>query len=303
MANQPSCLANLLSPAILAWLDRLLWPTAGSGAILPGHVLSKNKGRSCEFSEHREYRAGDDFSALDWKVWARSDRLYVKQFEDEREQNVAILLDTSQSMTTGGPAASEQVNKLEYACQIAAAMAYLNLANSNRLALATFSDKLQAYPHAWRGKACIHRLMEFLQNLKVQGCTNFEQACQQFCAKSRHHEHTLVISDFLVPDGGTSGLQYLLGKHKKLSVIQILDASELQISTNGELELVDCETQQARCLTMDIHLVQAYNRALSELCQQLRQWCCLHQATYVQLSTDTAFHLALMQVLAKVSRR
>src|SRR5688572_6381994 len=176
-----------------------------SGAM-KGDRLSRRRGHSNEFADHRPYVAGDDLRFLDWNVYARLDRLFLKLFLEEEDLRLRILLDTSPSMDYGTP------SKLDYARQIAAALSYVGLINHDRVQVFGFSERLQPLFGPARGRRHISRMLSVLEGVEAadESGTQLSRACRDFSVTGVGSGIVLIISDFLDRDGFEGGLRYLL---------------------------------------------------------------------------------------------
>ncbi len=293
-------MGTLLQPEFLAWLDRLRVlagraPT-GSG---PGENRSPARGRSAEFSEHRDYRPGDDFRQIDWRVWGRLDRLFLKVFVEERDRTLSILLDSSASMGAGGPGAPEDGAKFDQARRLAAALAWVGLGDLNRVGLGLVSDRLVQWHSPVRGRNQALGLFRLLEAARPQGKTDLTTAFRQYAAHSRRPGLVVVISDFLQPGAGVDALRFLRHRHEELLVAQVLDSSELDPRAVGDLRLVDVETGSAREVTLDARLLESYRRALQDLCEELSAWCRAQRCGRILVRSDADLQPALLELLRR----
>ncbi len=291
---------SLLDPGFMAWLENLRTrarrvPTA----LGPGEHRSPGRGRSSEFSEHREYRPGDDTRQIDWRAWGRLDRLFLKVFVEERESTLSVLVDCSSSMEAGGPTGPAQVSKFQQARRLAAALAYLGLCGLNRVSVGLISDRLVHWQPPSRGRSQAPSLFRILQEARPQGPTDLSAALRQFAARSPRPGRVVVISDFLQPGAGVEGLLALRQRREEVLVAQVLDPGELAPGPGGDLRLVDSETGQAREVTLDTRLVDAYRKALDDLCRDLETWCLRHGCACLRFRSDDPTRETILQLLRR----
>lgn len=290
----------LLQPEFLAWLERLRVlagrTPAGSG---PGENRSPARGRSAEFAEHREYRPGDDFRQIDWRAWGRLDRLFLKVFLEERDTTISILVDSSASMGAGGPGAPATSAKFDQARRLAAALAWLGLGDLNRVGLGLVGDRLRHWRAPLRGRKQALELFGILESARPEGKTDLTAAMREFSARSKRPGLVVVISDFLQPDAGIEALKTLRHRREDLLVAQVLDSSEIEPETTGDLNLVDVETGTRRQVTLDSRLLQAYRQALQTLCDELSDWCRAHRCARILVRSDADLQPALLDLLRR----
>lgn len=272
----------LLDPGFLSQLERLsLLTRKAFRGTLKGEKRSKKQGTSIEFADYRDYVAGDDFRRIDWCLYGRLERLFIKLFVEEEDLYVYLLIDRSESMSFGSPA------KFRYARQVAAALAYVALCNLDRVMVAAFSSQLDATFGPVRGKASVFRLLEHLERLEPGGATRLSACMKAAALRMKRPGLLIVLSDFLDPSSYGPGLSALLGRGFDVGVIQVLDQTELVPDLVGDLRLVDSETGDAREVTVGGGLLRRYQRTVDAYCGELRAWCMSHGASYVLASTAT----------------
>src|SRR5213594_5061331 len=246
---------SLLTPELLRRLEQFqLLAQRRAKSSLKGERRSKARGQSVEFADYRSYVSGDDFRYLDWNLYGRLDRLFLKLYEEERELTVTVFLDASESMTFGEP------RKFDFARQVAAAAGYVALCGFDRVSIVTFPDlsldpmnesdlKARSQELAARGGLRSVRgrksALQFFQNinqLTAGGVTGFNQALRRGALQARQTGVAVVLSDFLDPAGYESGLAALLGRGFQVNAVQILAPEELNPTAYGDLRLIDSET-------------------------------------------------------------
>lgn len=271
---------NLFDQQFLTSLERLV--LQGRKIIAGKHSgerRSPNKGSSVEFADFRNYTSGDDFRHIDWNAYARSERLFLKLFMEEQDLLLTIFLDLSQSMDWGQP------SKARTARQIAAAFAYLALSSFDRAAIASCSDHLNTFLPPLRGKGSLHRVWDFIANLPAGGTTDLNKSLQDYGRYARGGGMAVVISDFMSPPGFQDGLKYLQYLKQDVIVLQLLAPDELNPTLNGDLRLVDCESGEAREVTLTPMVLKAYKRKLQQYTEDVRNFCHQRNMGYWQLSS------------------
>jgi uncharacterized protein (DUF58 family) len=158
---------------------------------MKGERRSKRRGQSVEFADFRNYVVGDDLRFIDWNIYARLDKLFLKLFLEEEDLALYVLIDTSKSMDYGDP------NKSLYAKQVAAALAYIGLVNYNRVNVIAMADKIVAETGAMRGRRRVTQMIDFISKLQPQGPSHFAEGCKRFALSHRQKGVCVVLSDFL----------------------------------------------------------------------------------------------------------
>src|SRR3954465_15262646 len=207
----------LLDPEFLNKLEQL---ELVSRKIFVGRMKggrkSKRRGSSVEFAEHRNYSVGDDLRHIDWNVYGRLDKLFLKLFLEEEDLHVYTLLDTSLSMDFGTP------TKLHYGKQVAAALAFVGLVNHDRVILDTFASKLDQGIPSVRGRSQMWRGIQYLEHLASSGASDPKSAAREFAIRHAGKGVVVVISDFLDKHGYEDALRYLLARNMDIYVIHLL---------------------------------------------------------------------------------
>lgn len=236
-------------------------------AIGRGRHRSRTLGPGTEFADYREYSAGDDYRHVDWNAYARSERLLVRQHEQESELSVSVLLDCSASMGTGAPA------KLAYAVQLTAAIAHIALQRLDRLNIAAVNSAVVASLTPLRGLRATAEVLEFLRAQQPAGATQLQAACRAFCARTRRRGLAILISDLYDPAGVPGAIDVLRRARFEPHVIRVVDAAEAAGLAEGEYELVDSETSAVRRIAITPAVNSAYRAARTREAFALRRAC------------------------------
>src|SRR5271165_2556329 len=237
--------APLLDPDFLHKLEQLeLVSRKIFVGRMKGERKSRRRGSSVEFAEHRNYTVGDDLRHIDWNVYGRLDKLFLKLFLEEEDLHVYTLLDTSLSMDFGNP------TKLRYGKQVAAALSFIGLVNHDRVLVDTFSARLDQGLHGIRGRSQMWRIVQYLDRLEASGNSDLTSAAREFAIRHAGKGVVVVISDFLDKHGYQDALRYLLARNMDIYVIHILSREEVEPDLVGDLRLVDCEDDEAAEITI-----------------------------------------------------
>ncbi len=289
--------SSLLSPELLRRLEQFqLLAQRRSKSSARGERRSRARGNSVEFADYRNYVPGDDFRYLDWNLYGRLDRLFLKLYEEERELPVTVFLDASESMTFGTP------RKFDFARQVAAAVGYVALCGFDRVSVRVFPDNPEeAVPRgalrAVRGRRSALRFFDHLSQLKAQNPANLNEALRRGALESRHTGLAIILTDFLDPAGYESGLGALLGRGFQIDAVQILAPDELAPSTYGDLRLVDCETGGHQEVTFGRFRLAAYQETVRNFCQRLREFGQARGINIFTVGSDTPLEQLLLKQL------
>ncbi len=258
-----------------------------------GERRSKRRGESVEFADYRNYVVGDDLRFLDWNIFARLDRLFLKLFLEEEDLHVNVLLDTSASMEWGKP------SKSRYSRQVAASLAYIGLANNDRVSLYAFGPGLTYELAGLRGKRQLPKIIDFLTRTECSGISDMTAACRQFSMRHPQPGILLVLSDFFDKGGYENGLRMLLGRKFDLYCLQVLSPEEIDPKLTGELRLTDVEDEDVAEVSMSRALINRYKHNLQAYCDTLRQYCTRRGISYLFSSTDVPFDQVVLTYLRR----
>jgi uncharacterized protein (DUF58 family) len=252
-------------------------------------------GFSVEFTEYRHYHPGDDIRHVDWKVFARSGRYYLKQYEDETNVRCHIMLDCSASMGYG----SEAMTKLEYGRTLASALAYFMMGQRDAVGLITFDDKMRDYLPARYRQGHLMQILRVLANLTLGVGTNLARPISDLAFSLRRKGMTIVISDLLDDEAAiVKGLQALRFKGNDVIVFHTLDQAELTFPFERMSEFEDAENHQTLVVAPQA-IRQDYLRELERFCSFYRQQCRVSGIDYCLLNTAKPLDIALSTYLSK----
>lgn len=298
---------HLLTPDFMARLDQLdLLSRKMLAGKMKGERRSKRRGQSVEFADFRNYVVGDDLRFIDWNIYARLDKLFLKLFLEEEDLSLYVLIDSSLSMDwprsngLAGALSGEKLreqNKLMYAKRLAAALGYIGLVNYNRVNLVALSDNVVAETGGMRGRRRVAQMLDFVGNLQPQGASHFAAACKRFALANRGKGVCVVISDFYDKSGFETGLRYLAGGKYDLFAIQVLAPSEIEPDLAGDLKLKDLEDADLAEVSITQPLIKRYKANLNAYCLSLKDYITRRGGTYLFTSTAVGFETVVLNYL------
>ena len=274
---------TVFDEAFLRQLERLLLlmrsPVRGG---LKGGRRSVKRGQSVEFADYRDYTLGDDLRQLDWNVYARLEKLFVKLFIEEEDVTVTLLIDASASMAAGHPA------KLMFAKRAAAALGYIALAAEDRVVLASLAGRTARRRAALRGSGRAFRLLAELSAIEpAAGPTDLVAACRHALAQVTGRGVIVLVSDLLDP-GAERALRDLAGTGSEVIVLHVLAPDEVSPTLDGDLRLVDAETGATVDVTLDLAARERYTERVGAWRDELAAFAARRRIAYVPLTSDVA---------------
>jgi len=283
---------TLLDPDFMTKLERLeLVSRKIFVGKLKGERLSKRRGTSVEFADYRNYAVGDDLRFVDWNIYGRLDRLFLKLFLEEEDLHVYVLVDTSESMRFGDPP------KLHYAKQVAAALAYIALVNLDRVVIQPFGRDLAVPLRPTRGRTQMWRIVQYLQGLEPDGGSSLANAMRRFVIRHPGKGVVIVVSDMMDKAGYEEGLRYLVAGQMDLYVIHVLSHDEVEPALTGDLKLVDCEDAAETDVTISAPLLKRYKQTLDAFRTGLHQYLTRRGASYIFTTTRYPFEQLVLSYL------
>ncbi len=274
----------ILDDAFLRTLDamRFMAGTGGGGDAVGVHKSHKS-GTSMEFMEYRKYHPGDDIRYVDWHVYSRTKRLFVKLFHAEKDLTLHILVDMSGSMKTGMP------SKADYAKKIAAALAYMGVANHDQVGLTAFADTLGPFLTPEQGRNVYLSMLNTLSSLQPAGRTDFNGSLKAFAGAGNKPGHAVIISDLMDPAGFKEGLTAMCYSKFSLSLIQVLDPTEINPELNGSITIQDVETGEEGTFLIDKEAVSQYRKRMGAYLGQIDSFCKKQAIDYHLVHTGLPF--------------
>jgi uncharacterized protein (DUF58 family) len=247
-------------------------------------------GRGLVFKDYRMYAPGDDTRLIDWKVYARTDDLYVKNYEEERNLTVHIIIDASASMGFGKP-----ISKLDYASMIGVGFAYLAMKENERFQFSTFSEKLDVFQPK-RGMAQLAAMVQYLNDIKTKGHSQIRDSIRQYKRLVGSRALLVLISDFLIDINEIREALYMLGDHE-IKIIQVLDRVEKDLKMQGDFKLEDSETKEKIRTYISPRLRSIYQRMLDDHSARIQETCNTLGIDFFQITTDTPIFDAFYRIL------
>jgi uncharacterized protein (DUF58 family) len=282
----------LLDPRFLARLEQLeLVSRKIFLGRMKGERRSKKKGQSVEFADYRNYVVGDDLRFLDWNLYARLDRLFLRLFMEEEDLHFYILIDNSLSMDFGTP------TKLHFAKQIAAALGFIGLVNLDRVMIEAFNDRLTQTMPSLRGRRSLWRMLDFLQKIEPAGPSDLKPALRAFSIKCSGKGVVVLLSDLMDKNGYEDALRYLVARQLDIYVIQILSQEEIEPEIVGDLRLVDVEDEDVAEITVSGPLLKRYKQNLAAFRAGLHEFCARRAVTYLFTSNQVPFDRLVLSYL------
>jgi uncharacterized protein (DUF58 family) len=298
-ADRPSG-TSLLDPQLLARLEGL---GLRARTIVEGYVAGVHRspfhGFSIEFAEHREYVPGDDLRYLDWKVFGRTDKYHLKQFEEETNLVCYLLLDTSQSMDYRGPAAA--MSKLDYARSAAGALAYLVLHQQDSVGLVTFDREIRAFVRASSNPSHMEQLLHVMEESTPQRKTSTGPIFHDLAERFKKRGIVVILSDMFddIPSM-LAGLKHFRHRRHEVILLHILDPAELDFPFQ-EATLFRGLEEWPDVVAEPRAVRKAYLDEFGQYLHQLQQGCRMHRIDYVPVRTDQSLEVVLSSYLS--SRR
>ncbi len=303
-SSRPSRVDQLIDGRLMARLDHL---DVMSRRIFRGRVQgerrSKRRGQSVEFADFRPYVAGDDLRFVDWNIYGRLDRLFLKIFLEEEDLSLIVAIDASASMNWGDP------SKFEFARRLAMALGYIGLVNQNRVTFTAFGgldgegrpSGLQRLSNL-RGRRRTHEAGRWLLDLEPGGPGGFTEAMKTIALSRQGRGVMIVLSDFLFKDGYETGLRYVAGRGYDVFAMQTLSPQEIdprKHGMRGDLRLVDLEDGDEAEVTINGAVLQGYRDRLDAWSGGLRDFCIRRSIMHSVVDTATDMDTLLLDYLRR----
>ncbi len=314
-----------LNPSVISRLSNL---ELKARFVVEGFIAGMHKspyhGFSVEFAEHRQYMPGDDLKYLDWKVLAKTDRYYIKQFEEETNLKSYLIVDASKSMSfkssdtgLGGSAVLKKIfkrkekipgikknglSKLEYATYLAASLSVLMHFQKDASGLIVYDENIKTFIPPKATSQNLKLILTHLANIQGSGQTNTAAALNSVAERIKRRGLVMIFSDlFDDQDAVINALKHFRYKRNEVIVFQVLDAMEMSFAIDSPTIFKDMETNK-EMLSQPISVINAYEDAVKEFLFKYKSACRANNIDYVLLSTETPFDTALMEYLNKRKR-
>lgn len=288
----------LFDETTLRKLDRLaLIASQVRAGVIKGERRSTKRGTSIEFADYRDYVRGDDLRRVDWNVFARLERPFIKLLEEEEDLAVHVLLDASRSMDYG----AGESHKFHYAQRVAAALGYIALAAGDRLTLAVLQGgQPSAQFGPARGRGFTLRLLRFLEAQTPEGTTELDAALRAYVLSARRPGLMFLISDLFSPSGYQDGLAQFQGRGYEVTLLHLLAPDELDPPLAGDLRLIDSETEMPQDISLDGGLRDRYRQRVQQWQDEIDAYCVRRRINYLPISTGLAWdELVLYQLRSR----
>jgi uncharacterized protein (DUF58 family) len=294
MATATATSGPLLSPQLLAQLERLeLVSRKVFRGRMKGERKSKRKGQSVEFADFRQYVPGDDLRFIDWNLFARLERLYLKLFLEEEDLHFYSLIDTSTSMEFGEP------TKLHFAKQLAAALGFIGLCRADRVKIETLGTNNRKPGPTLRGRSSLWRMQEYLEGVQSGENVPLAEGVRNFCLRNSGKGILVLISDLMDKEGYDKALRFLVTQQMDVYVLHVLCPEELNPEIKGDLRLIDCEDDDVAEITVSRPLMDKYKRTLASFVDGAREFCTRRGMSYLMVSTETPVEMLVGNYLRK----
>lgn len=247
-----------------------------------GAHQASHGGQGLVFRDFKAYSPGDDFRHIDWRVYARTDKFFIRRFEEERNLTLHILVDSSASMNFGSKGFP---TKFEYGAQVGLGFAYIGMRNNEKFNLSTFTEHVSAFKPR-KGAANLAHLFDFMGNLQVEGKSDFLQSMEEYRKRITSKSFIVFISDFLYD---LNEVEEILSRYRKsqVFVIQVLDLQERDLNLRGDVILEDAETQAKLRTFVSMRMKNTYQTKLEEHIARLKDICEHNGASFISVSTNT----------------
>lgn len=294
MPTTSEATSPLLNPKLLAQLERLeLVSRKIFRGRMKGERRSKRKGQSVEFADFRQYVPGDDLRFIDWNLFARLERLYLKLFLEEEDLHFYTLIDASSSMDFGDP------TKLQYAKQLAASLGFIGLCRADRVKIESLGTTSKNPGPTLRGRANLWRMQDYLNTIEPGENVSLADGIKNFCLRNQGKGILVLITDLLDKAGYEKALRFLVAQQMDVYLIHVLSPEELTPEIKGDLRLIDCEDADFAEITVSRPLLDKYKRTLASFVDGAREFCTRRGMTYLMVNSQTPVETLVANYLRK----
>ncbi len=291
---------NLLDPSIISKINSL---ELRARLVVEGFMVGLHKspyhGFSVEFIQHRPYMQGDSLRDVDWKVYGKTEKFYIKQYEEETNLRSYVLLDVSKSMQFSS---GNNVSKLEYASTLAAALSYLMMKQQDAFGLTLYSDRIVQYLPPKATKSYLRQILKSLVSVKASDTTNTAACLNSVAEKIKRRGLVIIISDLFDDiDSVISALKHFSYQKNEIIVFQILDPIERNFAFGRDAIFKDMESEE-ELTTQPYQIQKAYKLAMEEFIGKIKSECLNSKIDFNIIETSTPFDKALMSYIQKRRR-
>ena len=270
--------------------------------VVEGYIIGQHRspyhGFSVEFSEHRSYEPGDEVKHIDWKLYGKTNRLYVKRYEEETNLRTHLILDTSRSMSY----TSNKISKLEYGSYLLAALSYLMISQQDAAGVVLFDEKIRSFIPPKSTPSHLNTLLNVLDVPEPGNNTKIESVLHQMAERINKRGLVIIISDLLdEPKNILNGLKHFRHKKQEVILFHILDRNELEFEFDNRTKFVDMESDE-EITTDPWHIKNDYKNLILDIQKYYRRNCRLNKIDYVSLFTDDSLDKGLSEYFNKRQR-
>ena len=291
---------SYLDPKIISRISSL---DLRARLVVEGFMVGLHKspyhGFSVEFSQHRPYMQGDNLRSVDWRVFGKTEKYYIKQYEEETNLRSYIILDSSKSMSYSS---NKIVSKLDYASTLVAALSYMMIKQQDAVSLTIYSDEIQKYLPPKSSNSYLQQILKELVDLKASSKTNTSDALNKIAEKIRRRGLVIIISDFFDDvDKTLKAIKHFAHQKNEVIIFQVLDPLERTFGFGKDAIFKDLETDE-ELTTQPYQIQKAYQEAMNEFTNKIKRECLNSNFDYNLLDTTTPFDKALFSYIQKRSR-
>ena len=288
---------NLLDPSFISKLNSL---ELKARLVVEGFMVGLHKspyhGFSVEFSEHRAYMQGDNLKDVDWKVFGKTEKYFIKQYEEETNLRSYVFLDTSNSMVYSS---GDNISKLDYSLTLSAALSYLMIHQQDAVSLTLYSEKINKYLPPKSSRAYLQEILKHLVAVKASAKTNTAVSLNEAAEKIKRRGLVIIISDFFDDiDSVVKALKHFSYKKNEVIVFQILDPIEKTFSFGKDAIFKDLETGD-ELTTQPYQVQKAYSEAMEEFIYRIKAECLNSNIDYNLVETSDSYDKALLRYIQK----
>tara|TARA_A200000159_G_C7321097_1_gene338898 strand:- start:8 stop:868 length:861 start_codon:yes stop_codon:yes gene_type:complete len=270
--------------------------------VVEGYIIGQHRspyhGFSVEFSEHRSYEPGDEVKHIDWRLYGKTNRLYVKRYEEETNLRAHLILDTSKSMSY----TSNKVSKLDYGSYLLAALSYLMISQQDAAGVVLFDEKIRSFVPPKSTPSHLNTLLNILDAPKPGNDTKIESVLHQMAERINKRGLVIIISDLLdEPKNVFKGLKHFRHRKQEVILFHILDRNELEFEFENRTKFVDMESGE-EITTDPWHIKNDYKNLILDIQKYYRRNCRLNKIDYVPLYTDDSLDKGLSEYFNKRQR-
>lgn len=289
-----------LQPAVVAQLANM---ELRARLVVEGFITGLHKspyhGFSVEFTEHRQYMPGDEIKHIDWKAYGKTDRFYIKQFEEETNLKSYLVIDASRSMDY---ASQGNIRKFEYASYIAAALSFLMIEQRDAVGLTLYDEQVRVSLPPRATRSYLKEILKELESARPANKTGTAVSLHRIAEQIKRRGLVIILSDlFDTPESILKALKHFRHKGNEVVVMQILDPLERSFAFEADAIFKDLETEE-KIMTQPWHIQKAYQQSMHEFLDSIKRQCRDNSIDYVLLDTHTPFDKALFEYLNKRKR-